>query len=95
MQRLCHTHIALITLGWLCPQFAVAETDLSELAKAAPGQKHNYGAEPLQFGELTLPEGAGPHPVVINIHGGCWLSEYNINHSRALANALERNSLFA
>jgi acetyl esterase/lipase len=31
-----------------------------------------YGAEPNQFGELWLPEGPGPHPVVVLIHGGCW-----------------------
>ena len=72
---------------------AVAGTDLAELAKAPPGQKHSYGTDKLQFGELTLPEGKGPHPVVINIHGGCWLSEYNIDHSRALANALAKNGI--
>lgn len=34
-----------------------------------------YGADPLQFGELWLPDGPGPHPLVIVIHGGCWLAE--------------------
>jgi len=68
----------------------VAGTDLDELAKSPPGQKHAYGSEALQFGELSLPEGAGPFPVVINIHGGCWLSEYGIAHSRALAGALAK-----
>ena len=33
-----------------------------------------YGDDPLQFGELRLPEGAGPHPVAVVVHGGCWLS---------------------
>ncbi len=61
-------------------------TDLAELAKAPAGQKHAYGDDPLQFGELTLPDGPGPHPVVILIHGGCWLAQYDIKHSRALAN---------
>jgi acetyl esterase/lipase len=31
-----------------------------------------YGSDPQQFGELWLPEGSGPFPVVIMIHGGCW-----------------------
>jgi acetyl esterase/lipase len=31
-----------------------------------------YGPEALQFGELWLPKGAGPHPVVVLVHGGCW-----------------------
>ena len=33
-----------------------------------------YGKGPLQFGELRLPKGEGPFPVVVVIHGGCWLS---------------------
>lgn len=77
-------------LAWAASQLCFAGPDLDELAKAPPGQKHAYGSDPLQFGELTLPEGPGPHPVVINIHGGCWLSEYKIDPSRALANALAR-----
>lgn len=39
-----------------------------------PDQTFYYGEEDLQFGDLWLPEGDGPHPVVIMIHGGCWLS---------------------
>lgn len=34
-----------------------------------------YGSDPLQFGELWLPRGAGPHPVVVLIHGGCWRAD--------------------
>lgn len=33
-----------------------------------------YGAGELEFGELWLPDGPGPHPVVAMIHGGCWLA---------------------
>lgn len=33
-----------------------------------------YGSGELEFGELWLPEGPGPHPVVAMIHGGCWLA---------------------
>ncbi len=35
-----------------------------------------YGAEPAQVAELFLPKGSGPHPVVVLIHGGCYLAEY-------------------
>jgi acetyl esterase/lipase len=31
-----------------------------------------YDKEPLQFGELRLPDGAGPFPIAILVHGGCW-----------------------
>ncbi|MCH7994872.1 MAG: alpha/beta hydrolase [Planctomycetes bacterium] len=70
------------------PASCLGATDLAELAKAPAGQKYAYGKDPLQFGELTLPKGPGPHPVAVFIHGGCWLAQYDIAHSRALANAL-------
>lgn len=62
--------------------------EVGSLAKAPAGEKHAYGEGPLQFGELTLPAGDGPHPVVVNIHGGCWLAAYDIAHNRSLARAL-------
>jgi acetyl esterase/lipase len=34
-----------------------------------------YGPDPLQFGELWLPAGRKPHPVVVLIHGGCWRAD--------------------
>jgi acetyl esterase/lipase len=40
-----------------------------------------YGPEPLQFGDLRLPAGAGPHPVVMMIHGGYWQAIYNLTHA--------------
>lgn len=35
-----------------------------------------YGPEPAQVVELFLPKGRGPHPVVVLIHGGCYLAAY-------------------
>ena len=40
----------------------------------APSEKIAYGPGPMQFGELWIPEGKGPFPVVLMVHGGCWLS---------------------
>lgn len=34
------------------------------------------GPDSLQFADLWLPEGEGPHPTIILIHGGCWLGMY-------------------
>jgi acetyl esterase/lipase len=39
-----------------------------------------YGKEPEQFGHLRIPEGTGPFPVLVVIHGGCWLSFANLEH---------------
>jgi acetyl esterase/lipase len=49
-----------------------------------------YGDDPLQFGELRLPAGNGPFPVIVFMHGGCWMSEYDIAHSRKLTDAFAR-----
>ncbi len=35
----------------------------------------SYGASPSQVVDLWLPGGAGPHPVVVMIHGGCWQAD--------------------
>src|SRR6187401_1983813 len=53
-----------------------------------PDHRIAYGPEPQQFGHLRLPKGPGPHPVVIFVHGGCYLAEYSIAHAGALEQAL-------
>src|ERR1700761_5292314 len=40
---------------------------------AKPDARVRYGDQPSQFVDLWLPKGPGPHPVVIMIHGGCWI----------------------
>lgn len=41
-------------------------------AVGKPDARVAYGRAPSQFAELWLPKGAGPHPVIALIHGGCW-----------------------
>lgn len=54
--------------------------------------RSHYGDLPEQFAELWLPAGAdGNAPLLILIHGGCWLEEYDIAHIRPLATALANN----
>ncbi len=63
------------------------------LIRQAPAADHRiaYGKDEFQFGELRLPKTAGPHPVAIVIHGGCWMSQYGLGYmghvSAALAEA--------
>lgn len=41
--------------------------------------RYEYGAGPSQYAELTVPTGAGPHPVVVLIHGGFWRTGFGID----------------
>lgn len=54
-----------------------------------------YGTEPTSFGELQLPDSkAGPFPVAVLIHGGCWRSDRGSTASfRAIANALAADGI--
>lgn len=57
-------------------------------AVASKGQRLSYGALPQQFGLLRVPANAGRHPVVVLIHGGCWLADYDLSYMEGLAAAL-------
>jgi acetyl esterase/lipase len=50
-----------------------------------PATRISYGSGRLQFGELRVPEGKGPHPVVILVHGGCWVNKLGNLDERAVA----------
>ena len=46
--------------------------DLLSRPKPAPDATVKYGADALQLVDVWQPKGAGPHPAVVMIHGGCW-----------------------
>src|SRR5579859_898210 len=52
-----------------------------------------YGEEELQFGELYVPEGAGPWAVMILIHGGFWRAPYGLALMTGLAEDLVKRGL--
>lgn len=53
--------------------------------RVRPPRRHAYGTESSQFGDLYLPTGAGPYPVVILLHGGFWRASYGLKLMRMLA----------
>ncbi|MFM5917509.1 MAG: alpha/beta hydrolase family protein [Novosphingobium sp.] len=70
---------ALALLGAATNPFAVTETrsfdqfSIRTLPAAKPVLTERYAAtSPHQVGELRLPKGAGPFPVAMLVHGGCW-----------------------
>lgn len=70
------------------PETLLSYDDVLALEQPEPDFRIRYGDDPLQFGELRLPEGRPPFPVAVVVHGGCWRSHYDITHIRNLADAL-------
>lgn len=64
--------------------------EILTLPPPEPGDKIPYGPGEFQFGELSIPDGKGPHPAVIVIHGGFWRAAYDLKHTRHLCAALQR-----
>jgi len=56
------------------PEPAVLMTwpDLKERPLPAPTHTVQYGKGATEVADLWLPDGPGPHPVVVMVHGGCW-----------------------
>src|SRR5262245_16828388 len=48
----------------------------------------DYATDPLQFGELRLPNGVDPAPLAIVIHGGFWRAKYDLEYVRPVCEAL-------
>lgn len=55
-----------------------------------PAATLSYGGDDDQFGRLRLPDGAGPHPVVVLLHGGFWREIYTHDTTSLLAVDLAR-----
>lgn len=71
----------------------MTSADLADFPHPSPNARIPYGDDPLQFGDLRIPDGDGPHPVAIFIHGGQWKAEFDISHSDKLTDALTRNGI--
>ena len=52
-----------------------------------------YGADENQFGDLRLPKGKGPYPLLMNIHGGYWRARYDLQHASHLCAALAASGI--
>ena len=85
--------LALIRLPLLA-QRPISSRDVDTMPSRPPTARIAYGADSLQFGELRIPEGPGPFPVAIIIHGGCWLSRFaSLKIMSPLADALAQDGI--
>lgn len=87
---------ALLLIAIVSDQ-AIAQAALSENVEFAevlqfPSRNYdhrvNYGEGDFQYGLLWLPENRPAPPLLVLIHGGCWLNSFDVNHSFAVSTAL-------
>ena len=68
--------------------------ELDALPVSAPAATLSYGPGSLQVGDLRLPAGKGPFPVVVLVHGGCWTKGFDTRAGvAALADALTKRGI--
>jgi acetyl esterase/lipase len=79
--------IPCILLGLLSAVPATAQRmgprDVDALPSSPPTITVAYGKDPLEVGDLRLPQGKGPFPVVVVIHGGCWTKGFATKQNTA------------
>ncbi|MBL4672716.1 MAG: alpha/beta fold hydrolase [Arenicella sp.] len=81
----------------------VAYSTIAKLPVASPSEVIAYGRDRFQFAELWLPPVANfdntqvqreplrRAPLVVLVHGGCWLNSFDITHTHALSTALSQS----
>jgi acetyl esterase/lipase len=76
--------LGAVTLAGASPeargQAPMSWPEFRSLASVEADHRVAYGSGPYAFGELYLPEAAGPHPLAIVVHGGCWQSIADVSY---------------
>jgi acetyl esterase/lipase len=84
--------LAVCGRGVVChaqPVRPLRPQDIDKLPSTPADKRVSYGADAQQFGDLRLPKSPGRHPVVVVIHGGCYLARYGgLESTAALSSAL-------
>lgn len=72
----------------------ISPEQVDRLPTRVPHAVHRYGDAPQQYGQLRLPEGAGPFPVAVVVHGGCWTKGFaTLANTAPLASALAERGI--
>lgn len=89
LKILRHSLLAAATIATTAGAAPMTLQDYLALKGPNPDQHIAYGPAPSQFVELFRPQGEGPFPVVVLIHGGCWTVQFGgIKQMRNVAGAL-------
>ncbi|MEP7242719.1 MAG: alpha/beta hydrolase [Gammaproteobacteria bacterium] len=74
--------------GATSPHKVMSEDEYMAIRPVAADHRIPYGKDPLQFGDLYLPKAGGKHPLVVLVHGGCWMSRYPLDQLGQFARAI-------
>ena len=72
LTRYLYLLVALLVPSSVSASDPVELSTFIALPRPAPTLEIPYGANSSQAIDVFLPDGPGPHPVAILIHGGCW-----------------------
>jgi len=83
--------LALLLTAQAAPAGSMAALDAEAKRAPPPTATIRYGTDDRRSGELRLPGGRGPFPVVFLVHGGCWSNDMGgMPQLRSLAEAFRR-----
>lgn len=68
----------------------VSFSSVTELPFNQPEEKIVYGTDEHQYGLLWPSKLTEPKPLIVLVHGGCWLNAYGVDHSFPMATALSQ-----
>ncbi len=74
--------------GAVAAKMHVAFKDVQALTPVEAEERIQYGSDPLQFGYFYRATQKDA-PLVVMIHGGCWLSAFDVAHTRPMSHALK------
>jgi acetyl esterase/lipase len=81
--------IALTTLSSASADL-LKPLEVNAIPAAPPDHTLSYGNDANQFGQLFLPQGRGPFPVAVVIHGGCWKKFADLKNTLPMSDALRK-----
>lgn len=64
--------------------------EVDAIPASPPDRTLAYGSDVNQFGQLFLPQGHGPFPVAVVIHGGCWKKFADLKNTVPMSDTLRK-----
>lgn len=89
-------NVALLSLLLAAPSnpSLMSPRDFQSIPTTQPDHVASYGEDANNFGHLRLPQGTGPFPVAVLIHGGCFRAEFaKLDELSQMAEALRREGV--